>query len=84
MIQKDMSSPTILMICISTLLVRYKQKRLRIPYKQREYGVFLLYELNDIAASVKTHNGHINGRVLERSVANAMREAMDDIKVSER
>lgn len=39
---------------------------------------------NDIAASGKTHNGHINGRVLERSVANAMREAMDDIKVSER
>ena len=39
---------------------------------------------NDIAATGKTHNGHINGRVLERSVANAMREAMDDIKVSER
>ena len=39
---------------------------------------------NDIAASGKTHNGHINGRVLERSVANAMKEAMDDIKVSER
>ncbi len=39
---------------------------------------------NDIATSGKTHNGHINGRVLERSVANAMKEAMDDIKVSER
>lgn len=39
---------------------------------------------NDIATSGKTHNGHINGRVLERSVANAMQEAMDDIKVSER
>lgn len=39
---------------------------------------------NDIAASGKTHNGHINGRVLERSVASAMKEAMDDIKVSER
>jgi len=39
---------------------------------------------NDIAARGETHNGHINGRVLERSVANAMKEAMDDIKVSER
>jgi hypothetical protein len=39
---------------------------------------------NDIAAMGKTHNGHINGRVLERSVASAMKEAMDDIKVSER
>ena len=39
---------------------------------------------NDIATSGKTHNGHINGRVLERSVADAMQEAMDDIKVSER
>ena len=39
---------------------------------------------NDIAISGKTHNGHINGRVLERSVANAMQEAIDDIKVSER
>lgn len=39
---------------------------------------------NDIAARGETHNGHINGRVLERSVANAMQEAMDDIKVSER
>ena len=39
---------------------------------------------NDIATNGKTHNGHINGRVLERSVANAMQEAMDDIKVSER
>lgn len=35
---------------------------------------------NDIATSGKTHNG----RVLERSVANAMQEEMDDIKVSER
>ena len=32
----------------------------------------------------KAHNGHINGRVLERSVAKAMQEAMDDISVSER
>jgi hypothetical protein len=39
---------------------------------------------NDIAARGETHNGHINGRVLERSVANAMKEAMDDIRVSER
>lgn len=39
---------------------------------------------NDIAAMGKTHNGHINGRVLERSVAKAMQEAMDDISVSER
>lgn len=39
---------------------------------------------NDIPAMGKTHNGHINGRVLERSVAKAMQEAMDDISVSER
>ena len=29
-------------------------------------------------------NGYINGRVLERAVAKAMEEAMDDISVSER
>lgn len=39
---------------------------------------------NDIPAYGKTHNGHINGRVLERSVAKAMQEAMDDIKIGER
>ena len=39
---------------------------------------------NDIPAMGKTHNGYINGRVLERAVAKAMEEAMDDISVSER
>ena len=39
---------------------------------------------NDIPAMGKTHNGHINGRVLERSIAKAMQEAMDDISVLER
>ena len=39
---------------------------------------------NDIPAMGKTHNGHINGKVLERSVAKAMQEAMDDIRISER
>ncbi|BAL84525.1 hypothetical protein SELR_28170 [Selenomonas ruminantium subsp. lactilytica TAM6421] len=39
---------------------------------------------NDIAAMGKTHNGYINGKVLERSVAKAVQEAMDDIKITEK
>lgn len=36
---------------------------------------------NNIAASGKTHNGYVNGRVFERSVAKAMEEAMNDVEV---
>ena len=36
---------------------------------------------NDIVAQGKTHNGYINGRILERSVANALYEALNDIEV---
>ncbi len=36
---------------------------------------------NDIVTEGKTHNGHINGRVIERSVKKAVQEAMDDIAI---
>ncbi len=36
---------------------------------------------NDIVTKGKTHNGYINGRVIERSVQKAMQEAMDDISL---
>lgn len=38
---------------------------------------------NDIATTGKTHNGYINGRVYEESIANGMKEAMNDIDISE-
>ena len=38
---------------------------------------------NDIVTSGKTHNGHVNGRVFEDSVANGMKEAMNDIAIVE-
>ncbi|WP_294159999.1 hypothetical protein [uncultured Selenomonas sp.] len=38
---------------------------------------------NDIVTSGKTHNGHVNGRVFEDSVANGMKEAMNDIAILE-
>ena len=36
---------------------------------------------NNVAATAKTHNGYINGRVAERSVAVALQEIMDDIEI---
>lgn len=36
---------------------------------------------SDIPAAGKTHNGKINGRVMERAVYKAMAEAMDDISI---
>jgi hypothetical protein len=38
---------------------------------------------NDIVTAGKTHNGHVNGRVFEDSVANGMKEAMNDIAIVE-
>ena len=36
---------------------------------------------NDIVADGKTHNGSINGRVIERSVKKAVQEALDDLAI---
>ena len=36
---------------------------------------------NDLVAQGKAHNGKFNGKIFERSVANAMQEAMDDIAI---
>ena len=38
---------------------------------------------NDLATTGKTHNGHLNGRAFEESVANGMKEAMNDIAIAE-
>ena len=38
---------------------------------------------NDIVTAGKSHNGHVNGRVFEDSVANGMKEAMNDIAIVE-
>lgn len=38
---------------------------------------------NDIAATGKGHNGHFNGKMLERAVKVLMQEAMDDIMIEE-
>lgn len=36
---------------------------------------------NDIVAMGKTSNGHVNGRVIERSVKSAVQEALDDLEI---
>lgn len=38
---------------------------------------------NDIAARGKVHNGYLNGRLFERSVHNGVKEAMNDINITE-
>ena len=37
---------------------------------------------NDLVLTGKTHSGRVNGRVMQRSVHKAMKEAMDDIEIS--
>ena len=44
--------------------------------------ILALYR-NDIAAKGKSHNGFPNGRAFQDAVHNAMKEAMNDIAISE-